>query len=65
MSLIDLKGRAAVVTGGSRGVGRATARLLAEAGANVGIGYRSRRADADAVVEQLHGLGVRAWAEGG
>ena len=65
MSLIDLKGRAAVVTGGSRGVGRATARLLAEAGANVGIGYRSRRADADAVVEQLHGLGVRAWAEAG
>ncbi len=65
MSLINLKGRAAVVTGGSRGVGHATARLLAEAGADVGIGYRSRTDAASAVVEQLRGLGVRAWAEEG
>ena len=63
--LIDLKGKTAVVTGGSRGVGRATALLLARAGASVGIAFRSRQADADTVVAQLQGLGVRAWAQGG
>ena len=63
--LIDLRGKTAVVTGGSRGVGRATALLLARAGASVGIAYRSRQAEADAVVAQLEGLGVRAWAQRG
>jgi len=63
--LIDLKGKNAVVTGGSRGVGRATALLLARAGANVGIGYRSRRDDADTVVRELRELGVEGWAEQG
>jgi 3-oxoacyl-[acyl-carrier protein] reductase len=63
--LLDLTGRNAVVTGGSRGVGRATALMLARAGAAVGIGYRSRAADADAVVVELRGMGVRAWAQAG
>ena len=63
--LIDLRGKTAVVTGGSRGVGRATALLLARAGASVGIAYRSCQAEADAVVAQLEGLGVRAWAQRG
>ena len=63
--MIDLEGRNAIVTGGSRGIGRATALLLARAGASVGIGYRSRGADALAVVEELTALGVRAWAEQG
>jgi len=63
--LIDLGGRNAVVTGGSRGVGRATALLLARAGANVGIGYRSRREAAEAVVGELTALGAHAWAEPG
>lgn len=63
--LIDLRGKNAVVTGGSRGVGRATARLLARAGASVGIGYRSRDADARVTVRELEALGVRAWAEAG
>lgn len=63
--LIDLTGKSAIVTGGSRGVGRATALLLARAGANVGIGYRSREADALAVVEEVQSLGVQAWAEAG
>ncbi|MDX1673326.1 MAG: SDR family NAD(P)-dependent oxidoreductase [Longimicrobiales bacterium] len=62
---IDLKGRRALVTGGSRGVGAATARLLARAGADVGISYRSRHADADAVVAELRDAGVRAWAHAG
>jgi 3-oxoacyl-[acyl-carrier protein] reductase len=63
--LIDLTGRNAIVTGGSRGVGRATAILLARAGANVGIGYRTRHEEAEAVVRELRDLGVQAWAEAG
>jgi len=60
--VIDLHGRRALVTGGSRGIGAATATMLAECGADVAIGYRSRRADAEHVVERLHAMGVRALA---
>lgn len=63
--LIDLNGKTALVTGGSRGVGRATAFLLARAGASVGIGYRSREEAAEEVVEALRSLGVHAWAQAG
>ena len=63
--LFDLTGKNAVVTGGSRGVGRATAFLLAKAGASVGIGYRSRERDAMEVVDGLRALGAHAWAEAG
>jgi 3-oxoacyl-[acyl-carrier protein] reductase len=63
--LIDLSGKNAVVTGGSRGIGRATALLLASAGACVGIGYRNKTGDADAVVGECRALGVHAWALGG
>lgn len=63
--LIDLRGKNAVVTGGSRGVGKATALLLAQAGASVGIGYRSREAEARDTVEALKALGVHAWAQAG
>ena len=62
---IDLKDKTAVVTGGSRGVGRAVAQLLAQAGVHVGISYRSRKEEADAVVADLERAGVRAWAHGG
>jgi len=65
MLQLDLKGKRAVVTGGSRGVGRATALMLARAGADVGISYRSRREEAEAVVADLERLGVRAFAVGG
>ena len=63
--MIDLKGKSAVVTGGSRGVGAATALMLAQAGASVGIGYRSRQKDAEEVVQRCLALGVHAWAEAG
>jgi len=63
--LISLNGKNAIVTGGSRGVGRATALLLARAGANVGIGYHSRQAEAESVVDELRDLGVSAWAQAG
>src|SRR3989442_3561598 len=45
--VIDLSGKRAFVTGGGRGIGRATALLLARAGPGVAVGYRSRRAEAD------------------
>lgn len=63
--LIDLAGKNAVVTGGSRGIGRATALMLARAGAAVGIGYRTRRAAAEDVVRECRALGVHSWALGG
>ncbi len=65
MIAIDLTGRRALVTGGSRGVGRSAALLLAGAGADVGIAYQSRHDEAKAVVAELHGHGVRAFAEPG
>lgn len=64
-SLIDLTGKQALVTGGSRGVGRATALMLARAGASVAIGYRSRKDDADRTVGDIAALGVSSWAERG
>ena len=60
--MISLRGKRALVTGGSRGIGAATARLLARAGANVMIGYRSRTADAELVVASLRAEGVTAAA---
>lgn len=55
MSLIDLSGRVALVTGGSRGIGAATAVLLAKAGAEVAITYRTRAEAAEQVLEQIRG----------
>ena len=63
--LIDLRGRNALVTGASRGVGRAVALHFARAGASVGIGYRSRRDEAEAVADEIRHHGVGAWKEGG
>lgn len=60
--LIDLTGKHALVTGGSRGVGAATARMLAQAGASVGIAYRSRSEEAEQVVADCRDFGVDAWS---
>src|SRR4051812_1756313 len=57
-----LAGKAALVTGGSRGIGAATARSLAAAGADVAISYQSSSEKAEAVVGELKALGVRAAA---
>jgi 3-oxoacyl-[acyl-carrier protein] reductase len=52
--------RTAVVTGGSRGIGRATALRLATEGANVAISYVSRSKEAESVVAQIEALGRKA-----
>ncbi len=51
--MIDLRGKVVLVTGGSRGIGAATARLLARAGARVAITYHTRKADAERVVTDI------------
>ncbi|MGN9811705.1 SDR family oxidoreductase [Micromonospora sp. BQ11] len=51
-----------VVTGGSRGIGAATARRLARAGHHVAVGYRRDHDAAEVVVEDLRTTGVRAVA---
>lgn len=60
MTSASLQGRNAIVTGGSRGIGRAIAVELARQGANVLISYRSRPDLAEAVVEEVRALGVGA-----
>jgi 3-oxoacyl-[acyl-carrier protein] reductase len=63
--MIEFNGKVALVTGGSRGIGAATARMFAEAGADVAISYLSNRAAADAVVVDIERLGRRALAVSG
>ncbi|MDE1937483.1 MAG: SDR family oxidoreductase [Alphaproteobacteria bacterium] len=62
MNRFSLAGKNAVVTGGSRGIGRAIAVGLAEAGADVVLTYRENRGEAEKVVKQIESLGRRALA---
>jgi len=58
----DLKGKVAIVTGASRGIGRHIALQLAQRGADVAINYRSRQSEADEVVKEIEANGVRSLA---
>ena len=59
-SFASLEGKLALVTGGSRGIGRAIALELGRAGAEVVVGYRTGRDDAVAVAEEIGGRAVEA-----
>jgi 3-oxoacyl-[acyl-carrier protein] reductase len=52
-----LTDQVALVTGASRGIGRAVALALAEAGANIAIGYRSRTEEAESVLKEVNARG--------
>jgi 3-oxoacyl-[acyl-carrier protein] reductase len=56
----SLEGRTALVTGGSRGIGRAIAVELGKAGASVVVGYRSGGDEAEAVAKEIGGRAVQA-----
>ncbi|WP_413812610.1 SDR family NAD(P)-dependent oxidoreductase [Streptomyces sp. OE57] len=60
--MTDLSGKAAVVTGGSRGIGAAIVRRLAQEGADVAFTYTSSHEQATALVEELRGWGRSAIA---
>lgn len=60
--LLDLSGRVAIVTGGSRGIGRAIAERLAGSGAAVVVNYRGNAAAAEATVATITAAGGTAIA---
>jgi 3-oxoacyl-[acyl-carrier protein] reductase len=63
--MTDLAKRVALVTGGSRGIGRAVAISLAEAGAAVAVNYREKKAEAEAAANEIRQKGGKAMAIAG
>ena len=62
MGKSDISGRFALVTGASKGIGKASALKLGEQGVNVAVNYNSSQKEAENTVEQLVALGVEAFA---
>jgi 3-oxoacyl-[acyl-carrier protein] reductase len=60
--MIDLSGKSAVVTGGSRGIGKAIALRLAEQGADICFSYASNADAASATVKEIEGFGRKAMS---
>jgi 3-oxoacyl-[acyl-carrier protein] reductase len=60
--MFSLKNKNALVTGGSRGIGRGIVLALAKAGANVAVNYHSKKEEADKVVEEIKAIGVNGFA---
>jgi 3-oxoacyl-[acyl-carrier protein] reductase len=60
VSFASLEGKSALVTGASRGIGRAIAAELARAGANVAVGYRSGKDEAEQLAQELGGRAIQA-----
>ena len=60
MAFCSLEGKTALVTGGSRGIGRAVALELGRAGAAVVVGYRTEAGEAEAVAAEIGGRALQA-----
>jgi len=60
--MIDLNGKSALVTGGSRGIGRACCLMLARAGASVAVNFRVESPSAELLVEEIEKMGGEAFA---
>lgn len=60
--MIDLTGKSALVTGGSRGIGAACCRMLARAGARVVVGYHLERPHAELLVQRIEEAGGTAFS---
>jgi len=60
--VIDLTGKSALVTGGARGIGRATCLMLARAGASVAVNYRVESPSANLLVEEIESAGGDAFS---
>jgi len=63
--MIDLAGQVALLTGGSRGIGRAAALLLARAGADVALTFHTRADQAESVAREVQAVGRRTYVGGG
>ncbi len=57
-----LKNKNAIVTGGTRGIGREIAKTLAENGANIAINYRNYNEEIESLIEELKSFGVKVVA---
>jgi len=62
-NMFDLTQKNALITGGSRGVGRETARLLAQSGADVGFTFFSRQKEAETTLNLIKSEGSRGWMQ--
>jgi 3-oxoacyl-[acyl-carrier protein] reductase len=62
--MIDLRGKTALVTGGSRGIGRACCQLLAKAGARVAVNFQLEQPRAELVVQRIRETGGDAFCLG-
>lgn len=58
--MIDLKNKVALVTGGSRGIGRAVVKMLSQVGCDVAINYRTDTESAESIKKEALDLGVKA-----
>jgi 3-oxoacyl-[acyl-carrier protein] reductase len=61
-NLIDLTGKVAIVTGGTRGIGAQIVRTLAEQGADIALNYRKSVAESEILVKEIQAMGRKAIA---